>query len=127
MPEPSDSDRRKAAELPAWFANTRLVQALEYQWELHFRCQFCGATRTWRRDTMLGRMRTSLNATLGAIQARARCHRCRHGQAIMTMTGLQDPGPYADAYRRQVVETLLEADLNPADYGYGWRPQAHVR
>lgn len=68
MPEPSDSDRRKAAQLEPWLAGARLVDALERGWDIHFRCQFCGTTKTWRRDTLLGRARALLGCTLAQIQ-----------------------------------------------------------
>ncbi|WP_269715694.1 hypothetical protein [Caulobacter sp. NIBR2454] len=127
MPESSESDRRKAAALPDWFAKARLVQALEYRWEIYLRCQFCGATKTWRRDIMLGRLRKSLNMTFAEIQRRARCERCQGAMPIMGTSGPQEPGSCADVWRREVIEVLLDAGLSPADYGYGWRPQAHVR
>ncbi len=43
MPEPSEADRRKAAQLDPAFANARFVDALERGWEIGFRCQYCGA------------------------------------------------------------------------------------
>jgi len=52
MPEPSDADRRKAAQLDPQFAQARLVDALERGWEIGFRCQYCGASATWRSQTI---------------------------------------------------------------------------
>lgn len=122
MPEPSDSDRRKAAQMEPWLAQARLVDALERGWTLHFRCQFCGASRTWHRDTMLGRARRLLGATLADVQAKAACPRCPGRMPILTMSGVRDPGPQAQRLREAVICDLLDAGLNPSALGYGWRP-----
>ena len=123
MPEPSHSDREKAARLPSWLAQTRLVQSVELRWEVHFRCQFCGAAKTWRRDVMLGRLRPALNATFAQIHKKTRCPRCGGALPIMSVTGVRDPGPMAAGWRRALVEELIDLGLNPADYGYGLRPR----
>ena len=124
MPEPSDADRRKAAQLHPLFAKARLVDALERGWEIGFRCQYCGTGKTWRRDVMLGRARRYLNCTMAEIQARLPCPRCPGRLPIMTMSGVIEPG---DAERRRwaTVSLLLDAGLNPTDYGYGWTPATH--
>ena len=118
MPEPSEADRRKAAQLDPAFANARFVDALERGWEIGFRCQYCGAGGTWRRDVMLGRARR-LTCTMAQIQARLPCPRCPGRLPIVTMSGVIDPG---DAERRRwaTITLLLDAGLNPTDYGYGW-------
>ncbi|MEW6390215.1 MAG: hypothetical protein AB1542_07255 [Pseudomonadota bacterium] len=121
MPEPSDADRRKAARLDPAFAGARLIDALERGWEIGFRCQYCGAGKTWRRDTMLGRARRYLNCTMAEIQARLPCPRCPGRMPIMTMSGVIDPGD-AEARRWATVSLLLDVGLNPTDYGYGWAP-----
>ncbi len=121
MPEPSDSDRRRAAELAPELARARLVDAFERGWEIHFRCQFCGATKTWRRDTMLGRARGLLGVTFVEIQRRTVCPRCPGRAPIITMSGVIDPGN-AEARRWATVSALLDAGLDPGAYGYGWRP-----
>lgn len=121
MPEPSDSDRRKAAQLEPWLASARLVDALERGWEIHFRCQYCGATKTWRRDTMLGRARDFLGATFAEIQRKAVCPRCPGRLPVLWMSGVKDPGPQAERLRYALIDTLLEAGLSPEAYGYGWR------
>lgn len=127
MPEPSDSDREKAARLPDWFASSRLVEALERDWEIHFRCQYCGASRTWRRDVMLGRAQKALGFTMAEIQRRARCSRCQAPMPIMSMTGVRELGGHAPRARDALIHTLLDAGLNPADYGYGWRRREPIR
>jgi DNA-directed RNA polymerase subunit RPC12/RpoP len=126
MPEPSDSDRRKAAQMEPWLAGARLVDALERGWEIHFRCQYCGTTKTWRRDTMLGRARPLLGDTFDQIQRKAACPRCPGRLPILWMSGVQDPGPQAERLRWDVINTLLDAGLSPSDYGYGWRPPSTV-
>ena len=120
MPEPSDSDRRKAAALDPRFAQSRLIEALERGWEIGFRCQYCGASRTWGHDIMLGRARRYLNCTMAQIQACIPCPRCPGRLPIMTQSGVVNP---PDLERRQgrVVQALREAGLDPSDYGYGRR------
>lgn len=122
MPEPSDSDRRKAAQMEPWLASSRLVDALERGWEVHFQCQFCGTTKTWRRDVMLGRARGLLQESFAAIQRKATCPRCPGRLPIIRISGIQDPGPRAEPLRWALISTLIDAGLNPSDYGYGWRP-----
>jgi len=122
MPELSDRQRRKIAELETWFASARLVEALERNWEIHFRCTVCGATKTWRRDTMLGRARGLLGLTMAQIQARTPCPQCGARTPAMWMSGVIDPGPEAEPLRWALINALLDAGLRPSDYGYGWRP-----
>jgi hypothetical protein len=124
MPEPSDSDRRKAAQMEPWLASSRLVDALERGWEVHFRCQYCGTTKTWRRDVMVGRARGLLGETFAAIQRKAACPRCPGRLPIIWISGIQEPGARAEQLRWALISTLLDAGLNPSDYGYGWRPAA---
>lgn len=127
MPELSDRQREKAATLESWFATTRLVVALERKWELHFQCLTCGATKTWRRDTMLGRARPLLNCTMADIQRRVPCPQCGRRRPRIRMSGTLDPGPHADQFRMELITTLLDVGLSPTDYGYGWRPPGGPR
>lgn len=118
MPEPSYADRRKAAQLDPQFARARLVEALERGWEIGFRCQYCGAGATWRRQTMLGRAKRYLNCTMAEIQARLACPRCPGRMPILSLSGVIAPGQAE--YRRQSTMALLrQAGLDPIDYGYG--------
>ncbi len=122
MPEPSARDREKAAQLEPRFAAARLVEALERGWEIHFRCQYCGATSTWGREVMLGKARRYLNCTMCQIQARVPCPRCPGRRPAMWMSGVVEP---TDVDRRKwaTAAALFEAGLNPAEFGYGWRQQ----
>lgn len=121
MPEPSDNDRRKAAALDPTFAKARLVDALERGWEIEFRCQYCGATKTWRRDVMLGRARAYLGLTMAEIQARAVCQRCPGRFPIMSMSGVVQPNDM-DRRRWELINALLDARIDPSSLGYGWKP-----
>lgn len=121
MPEPSDADRRKAAHIAPPFDQARLVDALERGWEITFRCQYCGSSRTWRRDVMLGRARPLLNLTMPQIQARVACPRCPGRIPTMSFSGVMTPADPERA-RWAAVEALLDAGLNPSDYGYGHAP-----
>ncbi len=120
MPEPSARDREKAAQLDPAFANRRLVDALERGWEIEFRCQYCGSSKTWRRDVMLGRARRYLGMTMVEIQARAVCPRCPGRSPIMSFSGVLEPG---DMERRSwdLINTLLDSGVDPTALGYGWR------
>ena len=121
MPEPSDSDRRKAAQLPPEFACFRLVDALERGWEISFRCQYCGTTKTWHRAVMLGRARRYLGCSMAEVQAKAVCPRCPGHMPIMAFSGVIEPD---DMERRRwdLISTLLDSGIDPLDLGYGWRP-----
>lgn len=124
MPELSDQQRRKLAQLDPWLASARLIDALERRWEIHFRCTACGATKTWRRDTMLGRARGLLGATMAEIQRRTPCPQCAARMPAMSVSGVIDPGPAAERLRWELISTLIDAGLKPTDYGIGWQPPA---
>lgn len=127
MPELSDAQRRKIAELDARFAAARLVDALELKWEITFRCLACGTSRTWRRDIYLGRARALLGMTMAEIQRRTPCPRCGRRMPQMSFSGgLEGPGPLAEQLRYELINTLIDAGLKPTDYGIGWRPQSQT-
>jgi len=69
MPEPSVRDREKMSKIDATFASLRLVDALERGWGITFRCQYCGAGKTWRRDTFIGRARHVLGRCIPTATA----------------------------------------------------------
>jgi hypothetical protein len=110
------------AQLDHQFAAIRLVEALEKGWEITFRCHYCGATKTWRRDTFLGRARKLLGATMAEIQRKVVCPRCPGHMPIMTFSGVLDLGAGAERARHAMITTLLDAGLNPSDFGYGYPP-----
>lgn len=124
MPEPSARDREKMAALDPAFAGRRLVEALEHGWEIHFRCLYCGTSKTWRRDTYLGKARPLLNATMAEIQKKAACPRCPGRMPVMSFSGVLNHGDGGERARHAMISTLLDAGLNPSDYGYGYRPPA---
>lgn len=125
MPELSDQQRRRLAELEPRFASARLVDMLELKMEVTFKCLACGATKTWRRDTMLGRAKGLLGLTMAEVQKRAPCPRCgRKMPAMAPSGGVWNPQGLAAQYRAEVMEALAEAGLKPSDYGYGWRTQS---
>lgn len=122
MPELSDQQRRKMVELDPRFAAARLVDALELKWEIIFKCATCGTSRTWRRDTYLGRARPLLGLTMAEIQRRTPCPRCGRRMPQMGFSGTDGPGPFADQLRYELINTLVEAGLKPTDYGICWAP-----
>jgi hypothetical protein len=127
VPELSDSQRRKLAELEPRFAAMRLVDAFERKWEIQFRCTVCGTAKTWRRDVMLGKARALLGLTMAEIQRRTPCPRCGCRMPQMAMSGVFDPAHLAEQYRWEAIAALADAGLNPDDYGYGWRRPAARR
>jgi len=122
VPELSDQQRRKLVELEPWFASARLIDALERRWEIHFRCTGCGATKTWRRDTFLGRARPLLGCTMAEIQKRTPCPHCGGRIPAMVASGVIDPGDGVDRLRWELINALVDAGLKPMDYGIGWAP-----
>lgn len=124
MPELSERQRERLVELEPWLSSARLIDALERKWEVHFRCLECGATKTWRRDTMLGRAQKLLGRTFAEIQRMTPCPRCGRHRPAIRVAGVIDPGHDADLLRYELINTLLEAGLKPTDYGIGWKPPA---
>lgn len=121
MPELSDQQRRKLMALEPMIATARLVDLLERQCELSFRCLACGTSKTWRRDTMLGRARKLLGLTLADIQRRTPCPRCGAHLAQLRVSGVWDRQDQAERLRWQAIEALREAGIDPRALGYGWR------
>lgn len=123
MPEPSESDRRKAARLQPAMAATRLVDCLERGWDVQFRCQYCGMERTWGRREFLGqRLRKRLARTIAQVQAGVFCPQrgCGgHWPIVRLMRGgYQDAQADTPATQRaHVVTMLLDAGVLPEEVG----------
>ncbi|MGR4866553.1 hypothetical protein [Caulobacter sp. LARHSG274] len=124
MPEPSDSDRRKAAQLSPKVASTRLIACVEAGHDLWFKCQYCGMERTWGRREMLSRrLRKHLGWTIDRVQRAATCPMkgCGGPMPIIRLMkgGYQDGFDRSDARRRRawLVETLLDAGIMPEEAG----------
>ncbi len=123
MPEPSQSDRRKAAQLQPAAAATRLLDCLERGWDVQFKCQYCGMERTWGRREFLGkRLRSRLPWTLAQAQASVFCPQrgCGgHGPIVRLMRGgYQDPHADTPATQRShLVMMLLDAGVLPEEVG----------
>ena len=125
MPEPSASDRRKAAGLGLQLAATRLVDCLENGEDIRFKCQYCGTTKTWGRWELTTTHRDRLGMTLADIQARARCPRCPGRVPILALLkgGYQDRSlPTAEARRLWLVDMLLDLGIDPGPLGYAHQP-----
>lgn len=123
MPEPSESDRRKAAQLPAAVADTRLVDCLAQGLDVRFKCQYCGMERTWARRDFLGqRLRKRLTWTLARSQAAVFCPQrgCGGHRPIVRLTqgGYRDEhAGTPEARRAHVVTMLLDAGVLPEEVG----------
>lgn len=124
MPEPSDSDRRKAAQLSPDVAATLLIDCVELGHDVWFKCQFCGMERTWGRREMLSRrLRKYLAWPMDKIQRAVVCpvRGCGGPVPILRLLkgGYQDGFDRSDARRRRawLIETLLDAGIMPGDVG----------
>lgn len=100
----------------------RLVEVLEYGWDLAIRCTACGAHETRSVDHFLGPWRKYLNADVQELTKRLRCE-CKAQACVSSIMG----GRYAhfgmlhDAVNgraRWIRKALSEAGLDPAAYGY---------
>lgn len=127
MPEPSPSDRRKAAQLTPDVASTLLIDCVELGYDIRFMCQYCGMERTWgRRDMLSRRLRARLAWPMDRIQAAVACPvpGCGGHMPILRLMqgGYQDGFDRADiACRRSwLIETLLDASIMPSDVGLAW-------
>lgn len=120
MPELSDQQRRKLMALEPHYAQARLVDLFERKCELTFRCLACGTSKTWRRDTMLGRARPLLGLTLAEIQRRTPCPRCGAHLAQLTVSGVWEPQDLAERFRWEAIDALREAGVDPQALGLGW-------
>lgn len=124
MPEPSDSDRRKAAQLRSDVAATLLIDCIELSYDVRFKCQYCGMERTWGRREMLSRrLRKYLAWPMDKIQRAVVCpvRGCGGPLPILGLLsgGYQDGFDRSDARRRRawLIETLLDAGIMPGDVG----------
>lgn len=123
MPEPSDADRRKAAQLPTAVAATRLVDCLTQGLDVRFTCQYCGMERTWGRRDFLGqRLRKRLTWTLAQAQASVFCPQrgCSgHRPIVRIMKGgyRDDHADTPAARRAHVVTMLLDVGVLPEAVG----------
>jgi len=124
MPEPSDSDRRKASQLRPDVAATLLIDCIERGHDIWFKCQYCGMERTWGRREMLSRrLRKHLAWPMDKVQRAVICpvRGCGGPMPIMRLMkgGYQDGFDRSDAARRQawLLETLLDAGILPSDVG----------
>lgn len=125
MPEPSASDRRKAAQLKPDIATMMLIDCVELGHDLRFTCQYCGMARTWGRSDMLGaRLRRSLAWSIDRIQKAAICpvRGCGGPMPIVQVLkgGYEDGFDRSDVGRRRawLVETLLDAGIMPEAVGF---------
>jgi hypothetical protein len=125
MPEPSASDRRKAAALKPEVAATMLIDCVELGYDVHFKCQYCGMDRTWgRREMLSSRVRGRLSWPMDRIQRSVTCpvKGCSGPMPILRLMkgGYQDAFDRSDVGRRRawLIGTLLDAGIMPEDVGF---------
>lgn len=124
MPEPSASDRMKAAQLAPDVATMLLVDCIEHGHDVRIMCQYCGMERTWGRREMLStKLRARLSWPLDRIQRALVCpvRGCGGPMPIVRLMkgGYQDGFDRSDGRRRRawLIETLLDAGIMPGDVG----------
>jgi hypothetical protein len=123
MPEPSESNRRRAAQLPPEVATMRLVDCLAQGLDVRFQCQYCGMERTWTRRQFLGqRLKRRLAWTLAQSQANVFCPQrgCGGHRPIVRLFkgGYRDNhADTPEAQRAHLVTLLLDASVLPEEAG----------
>ena len=101
---------------------SRLVEYLEYGWDLALRCSACGHADRWSRDKFLSRP-AWLNAEVGDLVARLYCSECKAREIIeSTVNGGHGPAGMAHQGTENravhIRRVLTSAGLDPAAYGY---------
>lgn len=100
----------------------RLVEVLEYGWDLMVKCRACGLSERRSKAHFLGPWKPYLAAQVQDIAARLTCPCGARSMFVYEMAGsyarfgrLPD---YLEARAVLIRETLVEAGLDPLLYGY---------
>lgn len=100
----------------------RLVEVLEYGWDLAVKCEACGRQTRYSKAQFVGPWRKYLNAAIGELTKRLKCE-CKAQACRSYVLG----GSYAhfgmvsDYFAGRAIwirKALSEAGLDPAAYGY---------
>lgn len=100
----------------------RLVEILEYGWDLSVVCTACGEHVRRSKDHFLGPWRKYLNADVKELTKRLKCpcgaQACRSSEMGGTYAHFGMVSDYFAGRARHIRRTLTEAGLDPAAYGY---------
>lgn len=101
----------------------RLVEVLEYGWDLSVNCHGCGHRERRSKAHFLGAWQPYLNADVQDMAKRIRCPKCKAlGMFVYEVAGCYAHyGMTSDRFEAQAVlirSTLADAGLDPAAYGY---------
>lgn len=101
----------------------RLVEVLEYGWDLAVQCNGCAHSERRSKNHFLGAWRPYLNADVREMAKRIRCPKCGAlGMFIYEVAGCYNHyGMVADRFEAQAVlirQALAGEGLDPAAYGY---------
>lgn len=100
----------------------RLVEILEYGWDLSVRCEACGERVRRSKDHFLGPWRKYLNAPVDALAERLKCpcgaQASRADIAGATYAHFGMAGQIERGRALWIRSALTEAGLDPALYGY---------
>lgn len=109
----------------------RLVEVLEYGWDLAVRCEACGRPDRFSKAQFVGPWRKYLNAPVGELTKRLKCHCGAQASRSYVLGGnYAHFGMVADYLRGRALwirRVLTEAGLDPAAYGYPPIPDAENR
>jgi len=100
----------------------RLVEVLEYGWDLAVKCEACGREARHSKAQFLGPWRKYLNAPIGELTKRLKCaceaRACRSYVLGGSYAHYGMVFDYLEGRARWIRTVLNEAGLDPAAYGY---------
>lgn len=101
----------------------RLVEILEYGWDLDVQCIACGRVERRSKAHFLGAWRKYLNAEIEEMARRMICPGCGAKAARISERGAQYAyfglaSEVAEGRAILIRKTLSESGLDPAAYGY---------
>ena len=100
----------------------RLVEHLEYGWDLAVQCEACGSGKTLSLADYLGPLRRYLNADVADLTKRLKCacgaQACRSSTRGGTYARFGMVSDVENGRARWIRQALTEAGLDPAAYGY---------
>lgn len=100
----------------------RLVEVLEYGWDLAVKCEACGRSERHSRDQFVITWRKYLNAPIGELTKRLKCscgeRACRSYVLGGSYAHYGMVFDYLEGRARWIRRTLSDAGLDPATYGY---------
>lgn len=100
----------------------RLVEVLEYGWDLAVTCKACGRHDRFSKAQFVGPWRKYLNAPIAELAKRLKCtcgqQACRASVMGGSYAHFGMISDYLAGRARWIRKALSEAELDPAAYGY---------